>query len=248
MKFKIVLLLIALFVLGCNKKPSAINKISNVDTLNQNLSEEKEESFKEDLTLEQPNFSKTGKTIEDFVLEPYEIQMKAEGFLNDDTLKDVVLVLQNKNDVSDNRVVLVLLKQEKGGFKLHDTSWEALEPYSQEDGFVMYDHEKISIDNKTLHILLQGTGPVVARETLYKYIDNVLVLVGISTFHSGAGSFVTSNYNLISGEADHELANTINDSMPSDYEVKKKFQLKRKMLFASDNPNTILESLPHAEW
>lgn len=247
MKCKIILFLIALFIFGCNKNPSVTNKISNIDTLNQNVSEEKEESFKEDLTLKQPNFPKAGKNIEDFVLEPYEVQMKAEGFLNDDTLKDAVLVLQNKNDVTDNRVVLVLLKEEKGGFKLQDISWEALEPYSQENGFVMYDHEEISIDNKTLHILLQGIGPAGARETIYKYVDNVLVLVGISTFHSGAGSFVTSNYNLISGEANHEVTNTMQDSMPSEHEIKK-FQLKRKMLFASDNPNAILESLPHAEW
>jgi hypothetical protein len=195
-----------------------------------------------------PKFPETGRSIEDFVLLPYEIKMQAEGFLNDDNLKDIVIILQNTNDNTDSRPTLVLVKQSTGGYKLQEISWEAVEAECTEEYGKVYDYEDISIDKeKTLHIMLQGIGPIGTRETLYKYMNNQLVLVGINTFNMGAGSQLGKNYNLVSGEADIEIINTMVDSMPSTHEIKN-FRLKRKMLFVNDNPNTVLEGLPQADW
>jgi hypothetical protein len=247
MNRKIVLLLVVICILSCNKKTTVKAIVSNKDTLSQNVYEEEYEGEESNVTLKELQFPKTGKNIEAFVLEPCEIKMKAEGFLNDDDLKDVVIVLQNSYNRSDSRATLVLLQQETGGYKLQELSWEAVDPEYFEDGRSFYDTGEISIDeDKGLHIMLGGMGPVGSREIVYKYVNDKFVLVTIGTFHSGAGSDLSSDYNLITGVAEHEVTNTLNDSMPSKHEIKK-FQLKRQMLFVKDNPDTVLEDLPRSE-
>jgi hypothetical protein len=174
--------------------------------------------------------------------------MRAEGFLNDDDLKDIVIVLQNENNNADSRATLVLLQQEKGGYKLQELSWEAVEPEYFEDGRTFYDVGEVSIDkDRALHIMLGGMGPLGSRETIYKYVNNKLVIVRIETFHSGAGSHVSSVYDLVAGEVDHEVTNTLHEDWPSEHQIKK-FKLEQEILFVSDNPDTILEKLPQAEW
>lgn len=248
MKYKIFLLLVAISIVSCNKKSDLKVAVSNTDTLNQAISDEEEEGETEGVTLQQLEFPKTGKNAEDFVLEPCEIKMKAEGFLDDDTLKDFVIVLQNKNDNTDSRATLVLLKQKTGGYKLQEISWEAVDPEYTDGGYRIYDNEEIFIDNeKTLHIMLQAMGPPGTRETVYRYVNNDLVLVKIGTFNSGAGSQLSSEYNLVSGQVDHEVFNTMqDDSVPGKHQIKK-FNLKRQMLFVSDNPNDVLKDLPGSD-
>ena len=188
-------------------------------------------------------FPTTGKNAEDFVLESCEIKMRAEGFLDDDDLKDIVIVLQNKDNNTDSRATLVLLQQQTGGYKLKELSWEAVDPEYNSDGYKPYDYEEISIDNeKKLKIELQGMGAIGNRETVYKYLNDKLVLVRIGTFHSGAGSYTLSDYDLFSGEVDHEITNTMVDSMPSVHEIER-FKLKRQMLFTNDNPDKVLENM-----
>lgn len=247
MNRKILLLFLTAFMMSCGKKTDEKTAVAIKDTLNQNTFEGEEDGYESDesiVTLKELQFPKTGKSIQDFVLEPCEIKMQAEGFLNDDNLKDVVIVLQNTYDSADSRPTLVLLQQESGGYKLQDLSWEAVGP-EYPDYFRLGD---ISIDSeKKLHILLEGMGPAGNREAVYKYIDDKLVLISIGTFHSGAGSWLTSEYDLISGKYDHEVTNTLHDSMPSEHQIGE-FKLKRQMLFARDNPDTIVETLPQANW
>lgn len=231
-------------ILSCNKKSDVKTTVSVKDTLNKNVFEEEYEGEESGLSLKELQFPKTGKNVEAFVLEPCEIKMKAEGFLNDDNLKDIVIVLQNSNNSEDSRATLVLLQQEAGGYKLQELSWEAVGPEYP-------DYQRlgeISIDSeRKLHILLEGTGPVGNREATYKFINDKLVLVSIGTFHTGAGSWLSSEYDLISGKYDHEVTNTLHDSLPSEHQIGE-FKLKRQMLFANDNPDTIVETLPHANW
>lgn len=247
MKCKIFLLLLAISVISCNKKSDVKAVVSKKDTLKQQVFEDEyegQESEEEVVALEELQFPKTGKNAEAFAIEPCEIKMRAEGFLNDDNLKDIVIVLQNKNDSADSRATLVLLQQETGGYKLQELSWEAIGP-EYPNGYRL---EEISIDTeKKLHIKLESTGPVGNRTTVYKYINNKLVLVNIGAFHTGAGSWLSSDYDLVSGEVDHEVINTLHDSMPSEHQIEK-FKLKRQMLFTNDNPDTILENLPQANW
>ncbi|HSD06673.1 hypothetical protein [Flavobacterium sp.] len=248
MKQKILFLLLIIFLFGCKKKSDNITVIkSNKKNITANvISSPKDKNTVENSNS--PKFPKTGKSIEDFVLSSYEIKMQAEGFLNDDKLKDIVIILQNTIDNTDSRPTLVLLKQDTGEYRLQEISWEAVEAECTEEYGKMYDYEEISIDEeRKLHIKLQGIGPIGTRETLYQYINNQLVLVGINTFNMGAGSQLDQEYNLVSGEADIEIINTMVDSMPSTHTIKK-FKLKRKMLFVSDNPNTVLEGLLRADW
>ncbi|MRX66360.1 hypothetical protein SAMN06265349_102253 [Flavobacterium resistens] len=247
MNRKIFFLLVAISILSCNKKSDEKKTVSVKDTLNKNaFQDEYEESEGEGfgVSLKELQFPKTGKNVEAFVLEPCEIKMKVEGFLNDDNLKDIVIVLQNRDNREDSRATLVLLQQEVGGYKLQELSWEAVGPEYP-------DYQRlgeISIDaERKLHILLEGTGPVGNREATYKFINDKLVLVNIGTFHTGAGSWLSSEYDLISGKYDHEVTNTLHDSVPSEHQIGE-FKLKRQMLFANDNPDTIVETLPHANW
>ncbi|TDP03982.1 hypothetical protein [Flavobacterium sp. 245] len=245
MKCQIIFLILAATIISCNKKTDVKTVSIQKDTLYQSIADETETEDEEIFTA--PEFPKTGKTADDFVVGSYIIKMKAEGFLNDDGLKDVVIALQNENDNGDSRAVLVLLKQETGEYKLQDISWEALDPEYTETGYQMYTSEEIFIENKILHIMLQsGGGPSGTRETLYKYVNNDLVLIEMHTFNSGAGAHLSSDYNLMTGVVEHEVTNTLRDSMPSEHETKK-FQLKRQMLFAKDNPNSVLENLPGSE-
>ncbi|WP_264552700.1 hypothetical protein [Flavobacterium sp. N2038] len=245
MKCKMIFLIIAVTIISCNKKTDVKAISVKKDALYQPIPDETETEDEEVFTA--PEFPKTGKTADDFVGVPYIIKMKAEGFLNDDALKDIVIVLQNENDNQDSRAVLVLLKQETGEYKLQDISWEAVDPEYTESGYQIYTSEEIYIENKVLHIMLQsGGGPAGTRETLYKYVNNDLVLTEMHTFNAGAGSHLSSDYNLVTGVAEHEVTNTLNDSIPSKHEIKK-FQLKRQMLFAKDNPNIVLENLPGSE-
>jgi hypothetical protein len=248
MKQKIFFLLVIICMVGCKNKSE---DITVVKTNKKNITSEVTSASKDKNIVENadsPKFPETGKSIEDFVLLPYEIKMQAEGFLNDDKLKDIVIILQNTKDNTDSRPTLVLIKQATGEYRLQEISWEAVEAECTDGYGKIYDYEEISIDKeKTLHIMLQGMGPVGTRETLYQYMDNQLVLVGINTFNMGAGSQLGKNYNLVSGEADIEIINTMVDSMPSTHEIKK-FKLKRKMLFAKDNPDTVLKNLPQADW
>jgi hypothetical protein len=248
MNHKVFLLLMAISIASCNKKENVKAVVSKKDTLKQEVFDEEYESEAEVVTLKELKFPATGNNAEDFVLEPCEIKMRAEGFLNDDNLKDIVIVLQNENNNSDSRATLVLLQQETGGYKLQELSWEAVEPEYFEDGRAFYDVGEISIDqDRALHIMLAGMGPVGSREAIYKYVNDKLVLVKIVSSHSGAGSDVSSEYDLVTGEVDHEVTNTLHEDWPSEHQIEK-FKLKREMLFTIDNPDRILESLPSPSW
>lgn len=239
--------LLILFTVSCKKETekNTKNKTINKEIASDTVTDQTDGDFVENSQL--PAFPATGKSIQDFLIKPYEIQYQTEGLLNDDLLKDMVLVLQNKNDNTDVRAVLVLIKQSSGEYKLKETSWQAVDPEYSYEGNKIYEYENISIDNdKTLTITLNGIGPTGTQETSYKYIGNDFVLTKIHLFNMGAGSHIEVDYNLLSGTADMELVNTMVDSMPSTHETKK-FKLD-KQLFVNDSPERVLKKLPQADW
>ncbi|SHG11640.1 hypothetical protein [Flavobacterium johnsoniae] len=248
MKHTLLAFIIIFLAVSCKKETVKVSETAKPTTENasDSLSDGEEGEIFDSGVL--AVFPKTGKKVQDFVIEPYEIQLEAEGLLNDDELKDIVIVLKNKNDNKDIRAALVLIKQQTGGYVQQETSWHALNAEYSYDGYKTYDYENINIDkDRILRVTLQGIGPVGTRETEYKYINNELVLTKIHTFNMGAGSQIGVDYDLINGVAEAELINTMVDSMPSTTQ-KKKFKLDRQQLFINDNPDNVLNKLPHADW
>jgi hypothetical protein len=82
MKCKIFLLLVAISLMSCNKKPEVKVKaaVSNKDTLSQEVFDEEFESELEVVTLKELKFPTTGKKAEDFVPESCEIKNAGRRF------------------------------------------------------------------------------------------------------------------------------------------------------------------------
>ncbi|WP_343613099.1 hypothetical protein [Flavobacterium sp.] len=245
MKCKILTVLFLILAVSCKKETEKASVTEDNKVLSDTIQDQTDGDVVENSQL--PVFPKSGKKIEDFLLEPYKVQYEAEGFLNDDELEDIVLVLQNKNDNTDVRPTLVLIKQSSGGYRLQETSWQALNPEYSYEGNKIYDYEDITIGkDKTLTVTLNGIGPVGTQETTYKYVNNELIFTKIHVFNMGAGSQIAVDYDLISGTAEMELVNTMVDSMPSTHETKK-FKLE-KQLFVYDSPERVLKKLPATDW
>ncbi|WP_409417207.1 hypothetical protein [Flavobacterium sp. PS2] len=187
-------------------------------------------------------FPETGKHITDFVKPPYKIQYEAEGFLDNDKLKDIAIVLQDENDKTSSRPTLVLIKQPDGGYKLNEISWVAIGPEYTVDDYRIYDSEDVSIYSHQLTFSMSSIGPNGNKETTYNLLNNQLVLATISTYNMGAGGQSGMDYNLSTGEIDFVEVNTMIDSMPSTL-TKKVLKLKNKILFKKDNPNDIIDTI-----
>lgn len=192
-----------------------------------------------DLVSEFPTF---GNKITDFVIAPYEIQYQTEGFLDNDELEDVVIILHNKSDKLSSRPTLVLLKQPKGGYKIQETSWVAIGPEYTVDEYKIYDTENMSLTNKELIFPMYGVGPSGNKETIYRFVENTLILVNINTFNMGAGGQSTMDYNLLTGDINFEEVNTMIDSMPCTT-TKRVFKLNHKIFFNKDDPDDVLDTI-----
>ncbi|WP_025144419.1 hypothetical protein [Pedobacter jeongneungensis] len=161
-------------------------------------------------------FPENGNTIDDFVTSPYIVAMDAKGFLNNDDMEDVVLVLQNKTDSTDLRPVLVLLKQATGGYNLYATSWQAIGAAYINGDYQQYDSEDITIDkNKTLIISTYGSGPVGNRETRYCFKNGELVFTYMETYNAGAGQQTIAKYDVLAKKITVEDINTMKEDMPT---------------------------------
>lgn len=227
---------VVFFVLSCKKEVKQIEVSSLKDTENREDIETNEEN---DSVVE---FPKTGNKITDFVLAPYEIQYQEEGLLDDDGLKDVVIVLQDKNDNTSSRPTLVLIKQPQGGYKLQEISWVAIGPEYTADDYKIYNDESVSISNKEIIFSMYGMGATGNKETLYKFVNNELLLISINTFNMGAGGQSTMDYNVLTGDISFVEVNTMIDSMPSTL-TKKVLKLKHQIVFSKDDPETVLDSI-----
>ncbi|TDG35607.1 hypothetical protein EZJ43_13385 [Pedobacter changchengzhani] len=164
---------------------------------------------------EQKQFPQTGNSVKDFIIEPYKIVMEDEGLLDNDNLKDVVVTLQNKNDSTDVRPTLVLLKQQNGGYKLYGVSLNTVPPAYQGD-YQQYLNVSVEIDSAKLKVSLTGYGgPTGNQFNTYKFIDNKLVLISIGLFSAGAGGQTYIDVDYLKNIVRFEDVNTMLDEMPS---------------------------------
>ena len=201
-------------------KPSIIendglNGTKSIDTVVYEVNKENLQAEDSQAIYEQKQFPQTGISVKDFVIEPYKIVMEDEGLLNDDNLKDVVLTLQNKNDSTDVRPTLVLLKQQSGSYQLYGVSWNTVPPAYRED-FQEFLAESIEIDSTKLKVSLTGYGgPTGNQFNTYKFIDNKLVLISLGLFNAGAGGQSYIDVDYIKNSVRFEDVNTMLDEMPS---------------------------------
>ncbi len=183
-------------------------------------------------------FPSMGKTTADFVPQEYEVDLEAEGLLDNDKLADQVLVLRRKNEPAAARTCLVLLQQAGGGYRLAAVSDKAIKPAETADGYPVYDSEDISIKDHNLLFDLYSAGPEGNLNTVYRYEETGLVLTNISTYNMGAGSHTEVTYNLDNGQYEQTVTNTMIDSMPSETTTRKYVQ--PKILFEDADPLRII--------
>lgn len=187
----------------------------------------------------EPTFPISGKTINDFVPKNYKIDLEADGDLNQDGLKDHVIFVIKANDSTAQRSAAVLLKQQDKSYKLDAKSSSIIEPKYREDGFLNYDYENISIDKKgQLVVTQQSTGANGSLESIFKYVDNKLILKNISTFNMGAGGQTELKLDLIKGIFEETNINTMDENMPS--ETTSKPYKPGKILFEDSDPAAII--------
>lgn len=97
-----------------------------------------------------------GESIDDFILDGWEIKDKIVGSLNDDELEDVVLVIDKLefNDIEKNRLLLLLINN-GSGYDLLLTSETAL--FGKNDGGVWGDlYDYINLEDGNLIISFYG--------------------------------------------------------------------------------------------
>jgi hypothetical protein len=193
----------------------------------------------EDTTTTVSEFPDVGRSVKDFVVDPYEIDMEAKGLLNDDELEDVALILQEKGDSTALRPTLVLLKQKDGSYKRYATSWNAIGPAYINGDYQHYDDENLVIDSlRNLNIHTYGSGPVGNRDLNYRFAGNQLVLATMETYNMGAGAHTEAYYDFIKGVLKITEINTMKEDMPSTT-TEEKLKKRGPYLFETTDPESI---------
>ena len=239
----IIVILIGLLIyklnwFGAGMKPQVhiTDKLAvakQIDTVDYSFNGDTSQAEDTQAIYEQKQFPNEGKSVKDFIIEPYKISMQDEGLLNDDDLKDVVLVLENKHDKTELRPTLVLLKQQSGDYQLYGISWNTVPPAYIEN-YQQYLAESVEIDSAKLKISLTGYGgPTGNQFNTYKFIDNELVLIHLGLFNAGAGGQTYVDVDYLNNIVRTEDVNTMLDEMPSTI-THEKIPKHKPYLFESD--------------
>jgi hypothetical protein len=246
--------IISRVALACNLKNTAMKKTALALLLISLMSACKNESKKAD-TVKGPDtlMSQTilqetdtassrqpyGNNIESFIPGNYTIDMETEGDLNHDGLEDHVIILRNKTDSTAQRLSLVILQRPDKKYRLDKKSWYAVGPKYRDDGYPYYDTEDLSIDSTgTLQFSMYAPGPPGNRETNYRYNNDELELISISTYNMGAGGHTEINLNLQDGIYEQTDMNTMLEDMPGSTNTKK-YKIP-KVLFETGNPDFVI--------
>lgn len=223
------------FLLSCKK--DAAPKIHNTKISNRKVLKDSV-AIKEN-SINNNKFQNTGKKIVEFVPNTYELQYSAKGDLNKDGISDAVVVLRKKGDTLGERRILILLKNSNGIFNLDKISETALPTEYADNGFKNYSMETIEIKDGKLSLQSYGRGGTVGNIfSEYQYYGNQLVLTHINTYDVGAGSWITLNYDVLEGNFEEEVTNTMKEDMPTET---KNYNLKKvKYLFETASPLEII--------
>lgn len=184
-----------------------------------------------------PAFPTMAHEIQDLIPQDYEIDLEADGDLNDDGVADKVIVLIKTTDTTALRPTLVLLKR-GDTFSVNAISYTVFGPKYSEDSFKNYDYEDVSIDSGKLVVTMQSIGPAGNIESTFEYIKNDLVLTSITNFNMGAGGHTEQKIDLVKGIYEQTNINTMKEDMPSETIIKK-YKIP-VALFKDSSPSEIM--------
>ncbi len=187
-----------------------VEEVNAVDSLQENDFEDGEE-------FEEFVLPTNGKTPNDFIKNSnYEILDKKEGYLNDDKDNDIVLVVREKDDKYSNRILLVLIQQNNGEYKLIEKNKLILGPEYSNDDFKINDEETVSITNKILAIETYSIGPKGNLSLFFSLENDKLKLKEAETYNQGAGGQSSMTFYREKNLVSITQVNTMKEDMPSE--------------------------------
>jgi|SRR5690554_2082747 len=206
MKIFIPLFLLSIFLLqSCGNEtkekatetPKRTTKIAEKENIEEdNYTEMNDEPDEDDFV-----YPETGNKASDFMpkmaIYDYEIQYETMGDLNNDGLKDIVIVLRNKEIKTARRPILILLQNKDKIYHLDKVSNVVIPIEFNEYDYKLFDTEEISIENGELNIKLYGKDNSFGT---FKYFGNDLLLSYVEVFYRGAGSQQGIKYDFVKGE------------------------------------------------
>lgn len=216
-----MLFLLFVFTIQSCKKDTknTSNNVTVTDSLPTNkefeeTGEEYEENNPEEAAITYPE---TGKKTTDFLpkLGIYEIQYNSEGDLNNDGLQDIAVVLRHKSVKTAKRPMLILLQNADKSYHLDKVSDVVMPAEYNDYDYKLYDTENISIEKGELHINLYGGGASGTFLSVFKYLEEGLVLTYMETYFRGAGQASSNIYDYEKGESTTSETNTMKEDEPT---------------------------------
>ena len=190
------------------------------------------ETYEEDIV-----YPETGKTVDDFIPNNYEVQYETNGDLNNDALSDIVIVLKQKDSNTEKRPMLILLQDNDKTYRLDKVSNFVMPIEYDEADFKVYHSEEIGIDNENLYIHLYGSNGG-SFFCSFQYFENELLLTYIEAFGMGAGSQTELYYDLTENELTKITTNTSEEDMPPESQTIK--TEKKKHIFEDVSPHSVM--------
>lgn len=223
MRLTIGFLLIALTLLGCQKKEQ-----------NNTSSTEKEKKVWKD-------FPKSGKSFEEFVKgSDYEILQTVYGDLNNDKIKDAALIVRIKKDKKANRILLVLLKK-GASYELIGKNETIMGAEFRDDVTKIDKADTVTIEKQKLDIQIFCYGPCGNTFFKFSWRENQLLLDNYNTFSMGAGAQMITEFDVLSRTTKVTVINTMKEEMPEETETNK-IDYKNTLSFS----NIVVDSLDNA--
>lgn len=162
-------------------------------------------------------FPSNGKTPSDFIKKSnYEILETSEDYLNEDKSKDIVLIVREKDAKYSNRILLVLIQQNNGEYKLIEKNNLILGPEYNNDDFKVNDEETVSISNRLLIIETYSIGPKGNLSLSFTIENEKLKLKEAETYNQGAGGQTTMTFSSKKNLVSITQVNTMEEDMPSE--------------------------------
>lgn len=186
-------------------------------------------------------FPVSGASMEAFVTDSdYEILDSEHGFLDNDTLKDAVIMVRKKDDNKSPRILLVLL-QKKNQYKLAAKNETIMGAEFTKDNYKLNDSETLSIKSHQLNIEIFCQGPCGNTSLQFAWKEKDLVLTSLETYDQGAGGITTMEYNSNTKMARITEVNTMLEEMPEETE-----NLKLDYKYSLDFNHFVVDSLTNA--